>query len=248
MTIPIGDSLGLRLNLLPNYGHLDSDSPVDADFGGIDAGGSVFWRDPEKFELGVEARYSWQDVDYELGIDDQTVHSLQGRFYGAYFVTPDDFWPVDLDAFFSYAGIDLDEQITDEVQEAWSVGGDVRFYPLDVLAFSVGGFYRDLDSNGFFDTKTSGAVFALDALVHRKPGLTLSPRFEVGNRDSSTFFGSDFSQTYYSVVVLVSMSFPGGEEPVRRGCSRATTELTRCGARVTILATGRQVARRRDPS
>ena len=214
MTVPLSDSLGLRLGLLPNYGRVDSDGPSDVDLGGIGASAGIFWRDPEKFELGAEATYSWQRAHLEVFDDDLTVHSFQGELNGSYFISPADFWPVDLDARFTYSGVDLDEEITDDVQEGWSVGGAVRLYPLDVLAFSIGGLYRELDSHGFADTKTSGAVFGLDALVHRKPGLTLSPRFEVGNQDTSTFFASDFSQTYYSALVRVTMSLPGGDSLV----------------------------------
>ena len=214
MTVPLGDSLGLRLRMLPNYGRTQSDGPLDVDAGGIDASADIFWRNPETFELGAEATYSWQRGHLEVIDDDLTVHSFRGELYGSYFISPADFWPLDLGASFTYSGLDLDEEITDDVQKAWSVGGAVRLYPLDVLAFSVGGLYRELDSHGFADTKTSGAVFGLDALVHRTPGLTLSPRFEVGNRDTSTFFASNFRQTYYSVLARVTMSFPGGDSLV----------------------------------
>lgn len=215
LTVPLGESLGLRLNLLPNYGHREADSflELDADFGGIDSGVGLFWRDPERFELGVEARYSWQEIEFDSGADEQSVHSFEGRWYGAWFLSPDALWPIDLNAHFSYAGIDLDEQLGDEVQESWSVGGAVRLYPLDVLAFSVGGLYRELDSHAIIDTETAGAVFTVDALVHRKPAVTLGPRFEVGERKVSSF-GPHFSQTYYTVGVQVTMSFPGGDSLV----------------------------------
>ncbi len=217
ITVPVAHAVGLRASVVPSYSHqeIDGGNFDDVETGGIALGGDVFARDPELFEVGAGLRYAWSEV--ETSSSDDSLHSLSGVVYAKAFVRDYGVGPVDLGVYGQYGEDAIDEE--DRVggqAEFYEAGGGVTFYPHARVALAVGGHYRSEESSEFGDLESeiSTGVISIDFLALRRPALTVGPRFEFGEAETS-FFGVDgIEQDFYSVGFGVSASFPGADSLV----------------------------------
>lgn len=217
VVVPVAHSIGLRLSLAPNYSTYEVDGVFSrySKTAGLGLAGDVFFRDPDRFEIGLGPRYSW---DEPLESDDgHSIHSLAGIVYGRLFLGDPGIVPIDVEAFVLFGEQDLgEEDRTGGSSEFYEAGGGLTFYPHARLALGAGASYREEDSSAFADREREivAGRFFVDFLALRRPGLIVGPRAEVGEVESSLAGFEGLEQRFYSVGLAVSLNFPGAESLV----------------------------------
>ncbi len=217
VVMPVAHSIGLRIAVAPNYSRYDVDGAFsrDSESAGLGLAGDVFFRDPDRFEVGAGPRYAWEEpLDLDNG---HTVHTLAGIVYGRLFLGDPGIAPIDLEAFVEFGELDFEENDrTGGSSLFYEAGGGLTLYPHARLALGAGASYREEDSSAFGDLerKIVAGRFFVDFLAIQRPGLIFGPRAEVGEVESFVAGFEGLEQQFYSVGWVVSLSFPGAESIV----------------------------------
>jgi hypothetical protein len=208
-TFPLGHSLGARVIAGTTGSKVHPDGLEETKSGGIDLGGDIFLRDPERFEVGIGPRYNW--MDRSRGSSDETIHSGGMAAYAKYFLKEFGVGPVDLDLSGQFMNMDSDVDISGALsaRRTDSAGGGARVYLSDAVALRVGGQWTRLNYGGGGNEVTKAADFDLDVLLPFRPNVTLGADLTIGEIDQSIPGVANFGRQFFSMGISLTVSFPG---------------------------------------
>jgi hypothetical protein len=214
VTAPLFDWLGGRLLVAGGQSSRDLQSAPGfagstIDSGRIDAGATIFARDPELGHFDLGYRFGWENPSGSI-IERSIVH---GVTLAAGFYIPDQMvGPIDWDAFFSYGRASQSSSVQDDDVDEYTLGGALGWYIVSSLRLSGG--VRWLASNPQIglssrDLRGLGEIVWLLPFGARR-NVTAS-LFASGGRIESSLPPpfSTIRQGVYSVGGRLTFSYPG---------------------------------------
>jgi hypothetical protein len=140
VTAPLFDWLGGRLRLAGGKSSLElqgapgfAGSTVDS--GRIDAGLTIFARDPELGHFDVGYRFGWENPSGSI-VDKSIVNGV--TLAGGFYIPDQVIGPLDWDAFFSYGRVSQSSSLQTDAIDEYTVGAALGWYIVDSLRLSGG--------------------------------------------------------------------------------------------------------------
>lgn len=223
LTFPIHDSIGGRVLAGPvgSKSHVDAADATRR--GGMLLGGDLFWRDPEVGEVGLGPRYLWTESN--TGDYERSNHALGAALTTSLFLQDFGVGPIDLDfeALFFDDGLGTnggpprreDYFAAGGGSRTYSASGGATLYLSDgSLAVGLGGRWARKNYGTGEHQATRAADIDLEVLLPIEPTITLGANISLGDRDVSVQDTANFGQTFFSLGVSVTVSFPGAKSLV----------------------------------
>ena len=214
VTIPIEHSLGARLFAGPTGSKRHVDRFDATRSYGFEAGGDLFWRDPEIGELGIGPRYLFSSST--TGGVDRTTNSVGADVYGVLFVEDFGLGPIDVRGTLGFLHSESEPEPESDGNYSgisnFNAGGNATLYVSDSLALGLGGSWsRSNFGNGGESLEVASADLDIDflvpVLVPAAVPITLGADISIGTQERSASGFAQFGRDFFSVGVSLTLSF-----------------------------------------
>ncbi|MCR9092798.1 MAG: hypothetical protein NXI30_01150 [bacterium] len=206
----LGDEFGVRAFAGPRFSKTHVDVADETETYGVTMGGDVFWRDPAVGEAGLGTFYAWDES--ETGSIDRSNHEAGLVAFGkAFFGTPGEGLPVDLDVTVSFSDADIDSSGANSANRTYSADGGVRAYLNDNAAVRLGGLWSRTNLGPTDHVEDRFATIDVEVLLPTERNVILGGGFIVGDRNESFIEFQKYGRFVFGITLNATVSFTGAE-------------------------------------
>lgn len=206
----LGPEFGLRVFGGPRFTKTHNDTFEETKTYGITTGGEVFWRDPAAGEAGIGTFYAWDES--EVGEVDRSNHEAGVTAYGkAFFGTPGEGTPIDLDVSVAFSDADIDSSGANSAMRTYAANGGVRGYFTDHAAVRLGADYSRTNMGQTDYVENILATLDFEVLLPTERNIVIGGGFIIGDRTESFIDFQQYGRTVFGISLNATISFTGAE-------------------------------------
>ncbi len=206
----LGDEFGVRAFAGPRFTKSHPDVVEETKRYGITMGGDVFWRDPTIGEAGVGTFYGWDES--ETGPVERSNHEAGVVAFGkAFFGTPGEGFPVDLDVTLAFSDADIDSSGANSANRTYSANGGVRAYLNDNASFRAGWIWSRTNLGTTDHVEDRFATLDVEVLLPTDRNVILGGGLVLGNREESFIEFQKYGRFVFGITLNATVSFTGAE-------------------------------------
>ncbi|MEM9174968.1 MAG: hypothetical protein AAGC67_07015 [Myxococcota bacterium] len=212
----LGPEFGLRVFGGPRFTKTHPDVLEETKTYGLTTGGEVFWRDPNVGEIGAGTFYAWDESrrgsEMGSGNVNRSNHEAGLNVFGkAFFGTPGEGLPVDLDVNLAFSDADIDSGGANSANRTYAANGGARVYFNDHTSFRLGADYSRTNLGQTDYVENILATMDLEILLPTERNVVIGGGFIVGDRTESFIEFQQYGRLVFGISLNATISFTGAE-------------------------------------